>query len=294
MRFDLTDLRLFLAIVEAGSITHGAAASSLSLGAASERLREMEAAGRVRLLDRGRRGVAPTPAGEALAHHARLILGQMTRMRGDLAEHAQGIRATVRLLANTAAMTEFLPDPLGAWLAAHPRIDVDLQERQSAEIVKAIASGLADLGVISEAAAPSGLRLHPFAVDRLAVVAARDHPLVAGRQVAFADVLDAPQIGLGGGALQAHLEDQAARQGRPLAVRVRVRTFDAVCRMAARGAGVGIVPETAARRSRRLAPFAIMRLSDTWAQRRLCVCHGAEAPLAPAAAALLAHLSAGA
>ncbi len=74
MRFDLTDLRLFLAVVEAGSITHGAADVGLSLPAASERLRDMEATGDVSLLKRGRRGIAPTEAGEMLAHHARTIL----------------------------------------------------------------------------------------------------------------------------------------------------------------------------------------------------------------------------
>ena len=55
MRFDLADLRLFLAIVDAGSITHGALAANLSVAAASERLRDMEASGGVRLLERGRR-----------------------------------------------------------------------------------------------------------------------------------------------------------------------------------------------------------------------------------------------
>ncbi|RZM25885.1 MAG: LysR family transcriptional regulator, partial [Sphingomonas sp.] len=76
MRFDLTDLRLFLAVVDAGSITHGAADVGLSLPAASERLRDMEATGEVVLLRRGRRGIAPTEAGEMLAHHARTILHQ--------------------------------------------------------------------------------------------------------------------------------------------------------------------------------------------------------------------------
>ncbi len=55
MRFDFTDLRLFLAVADAGSITHGAAEVNLSLAAASERLREMETTGGVRLLERGRR-----------------------------------------------------------------------------------------------------------------------------------------------------------------------------------------------------------------------------------------------
>src|SRR5690606_27875771 len=110
----------FLAVVDAGSITHGAADAGLSLSAASERLRDMEATGEVRLLDRGRRGVSPTGAGEALAHHARLILRQMAQMRGELGEHAKGLRTTIRVLANTAALTEFLPRRLAPWLAMHP------------------------------------------------------------------------------------------------------------------------------------------------------------------------------
>ncbi len=64
MRFDLTDLRLFLAVADTGSITHGAAEVGLSLPAASERLRDMEATGQVLLLERGRRGVALTGAGK--------------------------------------------------------------------------------------------------------------------------------------------------------------------------------------------------------------------------------------
>lgn len=47
----------------------------------------------------------------------------MAEMRGELGEYASGIRATVRLAANTVAVTEFLPTRLGTWMAAHPRIE---------------------------------------------------------------------------------------------------------------------------------------------------------------------------
>ena len=63
MRFDLVDLRLFLAIVETGSITHGAERAALALASASARIKGLEQAFSVGLLTRGRRGVAPTPAG---------------------------------------------------------------------------------------------------------------------------------------------------------------------------------------------------------------------------------------
>ncbi|HEX6533967.1 MAG TPA: LysR family transcriptional regulator [Gemmatimonadaceae bacterium] len=290
MRFDLTDLRLLLAVIEAGSITHGAVESNLSLAAASERLRDMEAAAGIELLERGPRGTVPTEAGEALAHHARLILRQLAHMQGELAEHASGVRATIRLLANTAAITEFLPDRLGSWLAAHPRVDIDLRERQSSDIVKAVSRGLAEMGIVSDAVDPGALHLRPFAIDRLVVVAPRDHPLAAEKRIAFADVLHLQFVGLAGGALQDYLDAKAARAGKKLKLRARVRTFEGICRMVSRSVGFGIVPETVARRCRRLMPLGVVRLTDGWATRRLSMCFRSEDDLSPAARDLAAHL----
>ena len=292
MRFDLTDLRLFLAVVDAGSITHGAADVGLSLPAASERLRDMEANGGLRLLERGRRGVSPTPAGEALAHHARLIQRQLAQMRGELGEHASGLRATVRLLANTAAIAEYLPPRLAEWMARNPRTDIDLKERQSVEIARAVSAGLAEIGILSDAADTSGLILRPFAVDRLVVVISTDHALAAAKRIAFADILHEHFVGLAGGALQDHIDAQAARLRSRLKMRVRMRTFESICEMAGRGVGLGIVPETAARHCRRSAKIAVVRLTDAWATRRLSVCVRSLEDLPTPARDLFEHLAA--
>lgn len=292
MRFDLIDLRLFLAVVEAGSITHGAEAANLSLAAASERLRGMEEKGGVVLLARGRRGVATTAAGDALAHHARLVLRQMEHMHGELGEYARGLRASIRLLANTAAITEFLPDRLGPWLRAHPQTDIKLKERQSADIVKAISGGLADIGIISDAAETTGLHLIPFTIDRLVAAVAKDHPLAQARQIGFTDLLEHPFVGLAeGSALQEHIEAQAARIGRRMNYRLRVRSFEGVCCLAAQNIGVGIVPQTAARRCRRTMAITALKLSDRWATRRLSICLRPNDDLSPLARHLVEHLA---
>lgn len=292
MRFDLTDLRLFLAVVEAGSITHGAVATNLSLAAASERLRGMEEKGGVALLVRGRRGVTTTAAGDTLVHHARLVLRQMEHMHGELGEYARGLRASIRLLANTAAITEFLPDRLGPWLSDHPQTDIELKERQSDDIVKAISGGLADIGIVSDAIDTAGLRLIPFAVDRLVAVVARDHVLARAKQIGFTDLLDDPFIGLAeGSALQEHIEGQAARIGRRMSYRLRVRSFESVCRLAAQDIGVGIVPQTAARRSRRKTAMTVIKLTDRWATRRLSICLRPNDDLSPLARDLVEHLA---
>ncbi len=291
MRFDLTDLRLFLAVAEAGSITHGAAEAGLSLPAASERLRDMEADGEVKLLERGRRGVQLTEAGAALAHHARLILHQMVQMRGELGEHARGLRTTIRLAANTVALSEFLPARLGPWMARNPRIDIELKERQSVEIARTIAAGFAEIGILSAAVETPGLDLRPFAVDRLVVILPRDHPLADQKRTGLAEVLHAHFIGLAGGALQDHIEAQAARTGGKLKVRVRVRTFEGICHMVAEGAGLGIVPETAARRYDQNPGLAILRLNEDWATRQLSLCIRTAEDLSTPARALVEHLA---
>lgn len=292
MRFDLIDLRLFLAVVEAGSITHGAEAANLSLAAASERLRGMEEKGGVALLARGRRGVTPTAAGDTLVHHARLVLRQMEHMHGELGEYARGLRASIRLLANTAAITEFLPDRLGPWLCDHPQTDIELKERQSVDIVKAVSGGLADIGIVSDAVDTTGLRLIPFAVDRLVGVVAREHALAQARQIGFTDLLDHPFVGLAeGSALQEHIEAQAGRIGRRISYRLRVRSFESVCRLAAQDIGVGIVPQTAARRSRRTNALAALKLTERWATRRLSICLRPGDDLSPLARGLVEHLA---
>ena len=291
MRFDPVDLRLFLCVIDAGSITHGSAEAGLSLPAASERLRDMEAAAGVALLERGRRGVSSTQAGEALAHHARVILRQMEQMRSELGEHARSLRATIRLLANTVAIAEFLPGKLGPWLARHPTVDLDLKERQSIEIARAISGGLADLGILSSAADTGALQLRPFAIDRLVVVASRDHPLSTAQRVCFADILHHEFVGLAGGALQDHIDAQAAKVGAKLRTRIRLRTFEGVCRLVGENVGLGIVPETAARRCRRSMAIGSVRLIDAWATRRLSICFRAEEDLTLHARNLVAHLS---
>jgi DNA-binding transcriptional LysR family regulator len=174
MRFDLTDLRLFIAVVEAGSISKGANAAHMALASASARVSGMEAVLGTALLERGRRGVMPTPAGRALLGHARIVTAQIERMRGDLGAFASGLKGHVRLLSNTAALVELLPAAVRVFLTAHPDVDVDIEERTSADIVGAVAEGRAEFGLIADSA---DLETVTVAEDRLVVLLPSQHPL---------------------------------------------------------------------------------------------------------------------
>lgn len=293
MRFDLTDLQLFIHIADSGSITAGAALSHLALASASARVRGMEEALDVPLLQRGRRGAEPTAAGRTLLQHARTITRQVENLHADLAQFAAGLHGQVRLLCNTSAITEFLPEALAAFLQAHPRLSIHLEERMSREIVQAVADGAADIGIISDAVDSAGLQTYAFRDDPLVLVMARGHALARQlknrRQLAFVEALEHDFIGLAGdSAFQQNAFEQAARLGRRCHCKIRLLSFEAVARMAASGAGVAILPATAARRS----PDAlrVIRLTDAWADRKLLICVRDEAALPGYARALVTTL----
>jgi len=118
-------------------------------------------------------------------------MGQVERMRGELGEYAHGLKGHVRLLANTAAMAEHLPEALAALLAANPNVDVDLDERPSIEVARAVAEGLADVGVAADHADFAKLESYPFRTDRLVLAVPFSHALVGRRRIAFAEALGA-------------------------------------------------------------------------------------------------------
>lgn len=269
MHFDLTDLGLFLHIVEAGSITGGAARAGLALASASARVRGMEDQAGVPLLERTRRGVEPTPAGLALLRHARLVTGQVERMRGEIGEYARGLKGQVRLVANTAAAAEFLPEILAGFLQANPNVNVELLERPSPEVARAVAAEEADVGIVADHADLAGLEVRPFRDDRLVLIVPLHHPLAGRGQIAFAEALGFEFVGLTGeSALGAHLAAHAVRAGGRMRTRVRVGALDTICRMVTLGAGVAVVPEATARR---WSTLALVQLADPWAERRLLV-----------------------
>jgi len=273
MRYDLTDLRLFCDVVEAGSITSGAERSALALAAASTRIRGMEDQLGAPLLVRSRQGVTPTPAGLTLLKHARSILAQSARMREDLGAYAGGLSGEVRLLANTNALAEFLPEALSSFLAAHPHVSVDLEERLSDEIVGLIAEGVGDVGIVAGTVDMGALQTFPFRSDRFVVVTSADHALAARERVAFAEVLAHDVVGLErSSSLQRFLAAKAAREGRPLRLRVQLRSFDSVCRLVECGVGVGVVPKTTALRAARTMSLGVVELADDWALRELRIC----------------------
>ncbi|KQP22760.1 LysR family transcriptional regulator [Pseudorhodoferax sp. Leaf267] len=291
MRLDLTDLRLFVHVHAAGTITGGAAQSHMTLASASERIRAMEDSLGTPLLLRAARGVQPTPAGRSLLHHARQVLLQIDHLQADLGAYGAGLQGQVRVLCNTSALSEHLPQVLARFLAAQPGISVDLEERPSEDIAHALREDLCDIGLLSNAADLAGLVVHPLRDDPLVLVVPRGHAWAGRDGIGLAEVAGAPLVGMAEhSAIHAHLAQHARRLGKRLAYRVRLRSFEAVCRLVGQGIGVGIVPRAVAQRCARAAGVQRVALTDAFAARALVLALRDETALAPAARLFVQHL----
>ncbi|BES83870.1 LysR family transcriptional regulator [Pectobacterium araliae] len=273
MRFDLTDLRLFLNIQKAGSITGGAAASNLTVQAASERIRGMEEELGVPLLLRSKAGVSLTDAGFSLAHHAHIILHQVEHMRSELHQYGKGLRGHIPLLCNSAALNEYLPALLGQYLVACPHISVAVNEKLSRDIVDAIRNHTADLGIVADSVVLDGLETRAFRRDELVVVVPKNSDWVGEKPLSLSDIADAEFIGLSeGAALQEHIDEHARKLGKRLNYRVRLASFDAVTQVIHSGIGIGIVPRHAAQRMQVRLAIHTIPLADDWTTRNLVIC----------------------
>lgn len=273
INFDFTDLQLVVNVAAARSLTRGAERSFLSLPAASGRVKNLEQRLGTSIFYRTSQGVTLTPAGDAFLRHARIVMRQLEHLRGDMQEFASGIKGLVKVYANTTAMNEFMPDILARYLASHPDVNIELHERVSHQIIKAVADGAADVGITAALVQDRNLEFLPYRSDQLVLVTREDHPLAQHPSVDFEVTLDHDYICLTeSSAIHAFLLQAAEELGRALRFRVEVSSFEAVCRMIAAGVGLGVIPRTAALRYQQELPIRIIDLQNSWALRRLHIC----------------------
>jgi DNA-binding transcriptional LysR family regulator len=292
LRPDLASLDLFLHAVESRSLSRAAEQCHIALAAASRRIALLEDSLGVALLDRSSRGVQPTPAGLALVSHARQVLQQVGQLKAELSEYAKGVKGTVRLHCSTSALTQFLPEQLATFSSRFPEIRLEIQERRSGEIARAVISGEADVGIIVKGPPAEGLEVFLYSRDHLVAVLPKTHPL-RRRRVAFADLLDSDFACLDSNtSITRELVSAANAANRPLKLRVQVWSFEAMCRMVQAGFGIGVLPHSAAETFAKPFALRLVPLADAWAVREHLICVRQLASLPVHARRLVEHLRA--
>jgi DNA-binding transcriptional LysR family regulator len=292
-RIDLTTLRLFIAICEEQNLTRAANREGIAASAVSKRMNDFEQSFGVTLFKRLSKGMALTPAGETLLHHARVTLLNVEKIAVELSEYSQGVRGHVRMLANLSAIVEFLPEDLSAFFATHELLRVDLQERPSGQVISGIEEGAAEIGICSGAAETRSLEAFHYRYDHLVLVMRPEHPLAGRDALSFIDTLDFDHIGLHtASSIYLRAQYAATEAGKPMRLRINVPGFDAVCRMVQANMGIGLIPDRAFEVVGAGMGLRSVRLRDDWARRELKIVVRDQHQLSSTGRLVLDHLRA--
>lgn len=291
---DLTSLRLLIATCEHGNIARAATQEHIAASAISKRIAQLERDLGQALLVRGRRGVRPTEAGQAVLEHARSVLFTIERMESDLSAYGGGLRGHVRMLASPSAIAEALLDDVAAFMRedANRNIKVDIEERLTREIARALRDGIASVGVCWDTGDLVDVERRSYRHDDLALAVHADHPLARRDSLRFEETLDVQHVGLPpSSSVQIMLRREAIQAGRAIDYRVIVSNFDAAFRVVAANLAVGVLPMQIGAQYEALLGVRMIPLSDAWARRRFVICFRDEDGLPPAARRMVEHLT---
>ncbi|HWL29695.1 MAG TPA: LysR substrate-binding domain-containing protein [Burkholderiaceae bacterium] len=270
MRYDLQTLKLFVAVSQEKSIAKAAEKEHTVASAISKRISELEKAIGAEVFYRHRRGVTLTQAGAELLQHATGLLDGLAALDSAMSVYASGVKGQVRLVANTSAIVQFLPDDLSSFLKLHPTIKIDLEEHTSEEVHRLVSSGKADLGILVVQRPLDGLEACLYRADELMLIMPPGHPLTRKRSIRFAETLKYDYVTLPrGSSLCNTLMTAAGGLGMPLRLRIQATSFDGLRRMVARNLGIGVLPQGSVEPFLQTEGLVSRPLDEPWAHRNL-------------------------
>jgi DNA-binding transcriptional LysR family regulator len=290
-KLDLTSLRLFVAVCQEQNIARAAEREFIASSAVSRRIAEIEALIGLPVIQRQSRGITVTPVGETVLRYALAIIGNIEQMSAELSRFSSGAKGRVRVVANLSSIVQFLPEDVAAFGRAFPEVSIELEEENSADVLRIVDEHGADFGICNPVAGSEAFEQVPYREDRLAVLVPGGHRLANVSRVAFDDLLDDSFVGLRSeSALTKLLAQQAAGTGRQMDVKIRVSSLDALCRMVHAGLGIAVVPEQVGLLYVNALDVRLLSLSDAWAVRHLIMIFKSRDQLSASAAALVGFL----
>lgn len=239
---DIDSLALFSKAAEFRSLTKAAEAMNMSLGAASRRIALLEHKFKTTLFERTSRGINLTPAAEELLEHVQDLLININNMQSQLTAFEAGSKGVVKVMATTSVLSHLFPRDLADFLIQNPGINVNVSEHWSSEVIRGVLSSNADVGLLSTGLPMDGLEVHTYGFDRLCIIFTKGHPLAKKKEINLADLLDYDLITLEASSnITKLLLIEASKLEKAVRIRIQVKGFEAVIRMAKAGLGIGVV-----------------------------------------------------
>lgn len=239
----LRQLDYFIALVEAGSFRAAAERCGISQPSLSVQLANLERLLDLRLVERGRGGAIPTPAGRAVLERARLLRAGMQEIMDLSAVLRSGLGGTIRFGASATLGPYLLPHVIARLHQLYPELKLYIREGPPRALVEGLAQGEHDIVLVQLPAPPGEFEITRLFREPLELVAARDHPLAGRETVERGDLAGQTVLSLGPSyGLHQQVADLCDLFGARLHRDYEGTSLDALRLMAGMGMGVTFLP----------------------------------------------------
>lgn len=275
--FDVVTLRVFLAVLRTGSIGAAAKAEHIAASAISRRISELEHSQGVALVHRTPAGVNPTPAGKVFGEHCEILLGQMTGVRADLRQYADGEAGEFRIGAVASVICGALPDLVTHFQEQFPGVEVTLTEIFSEDSVRRLREDQFDLIITSDMANTRGFQTMTYGIDPVWVFGPLGHALFKGKKrnkaIPFTEAAQYDLVYLHeGGSLDELISTAMRKLGSVPTRKYRMLRTETLRSCVRAGLGLGFARQSSVASYIEDKGVLGAPLSDSWANRRLfCV-----------------------
>ncbi len=285
---DLTLLKSFLAVADAGAVTEAAERIGITQPALSRRLQQLEEHLGVELLVRGRNGALLTEMGRLVQGEAQHIVSRYERMHEMVTTHQRLEGGTVRIGGGATAVSFILPEAIAEFQASHPQVRFQMREAGSSEIADDVVAGQLELGVVTLPVRDRELNITPLTNDRVVLVARHDHPLAGRRRVRIMDLSDQAFVAFeAGSALRQIIDGKLRDAGVEVNVVMELRSIPAILRMVLTTGNLAFVSRLGMERQKDIVEVPVQGLRI---ERRLAVIARRGVTLSPAAGAFSQRL----
>lgn len=286
---DLFTLKLFVSAVEEQQIGLAAIRENVAASTATKRIQDLEDIAGIKLLERGSKGVVPSPAGAVLVRYIKRIFENLDDMRAEVALFTEGMRGELAIASARTIIVPFVARELGEFKREYPLVDLVVHEIENADIVQAVARGEADVGVFAAAHELDlgGVDVTPYRTDRLIAVVPQGHALSGRASVSFADLLPENIIAIN--AMQGALRVAARRLGAEFEPPYTVKSAGVAVSLVEAGLGVTIQPECLVSHEL-FGRVAVLEFAEPWAVRHIHIATARGRELNPLASALIRQL----
>ncbi|ONI92052.1 LysR family transcriptional regulator [Saccharothrix sp. ALI-22-I] len=292
MRMDLTvqQLRVVLAVHDAGSFTAAAEVLLQAQSSLSRTVLEVERRLGVALFERTTRRLEPTAEGREFVAIARSTVavfeGNLRHFEGFL----DGCRGRVRVATLPSLAAILLPPIVSAYQHGHPAVELSIEDALATEVLERVRAGTVDFAVtvVSATSDPiDDLHVTPVAADRFCCVFPPDHAFADRSEVTWSDLARESFIAFDRTtSIRQHLDRAFTESGTHPRNTVEARNISAVAGLVAAGLGVSAVPGLVLPLTG-FAGLAHRPLGEPRAERRIAVVRVPRRPLSPAARAFL-------